>query len=57
MHRQFHPIAFAISSHEQEADFTKFFNSINKLCDDLDITIDIAFAMQDAWYASFNAFS
>ena len=54
---KFHPISLDVSSHETQADFKKFFKSIDSLCAEMDIEIEIDYAMQDACPAFLNAFS
>jgi hypothetical protein len=51
----FHPIAFHITSHEEEGDFSNFYNGLIKIAKDLDIAFEPEFIMQDAWTASYNA--
>ncbi len=55
MIHQFHPIAFEITSHEQEMDFEEFFNGLHELSNTLDINFDPEYILQDAWTASSNA--
>ena len=55
MIHQFHPIAFEITSHEQEMDFEEFFNGLHELSNTLDIDFDPEYILQDAWTASSNA--
>ena len=50
-----HPIAFCLTSHEQEIDFTNFYEGLITLSDDLDIEFDPEYIVQDAWDASYNA--
>jgi hypothetical protein len=54
---QFFPIAFSVISHEQEQDFTKFFQTLIAFCLELvkDISPTIKYLMMDACGASFNA--
>lgn len=51
----FHPIAFCITSNEQEPDFTKFYEALIKLTNKLDIEFEPEYIMQDACDASYNA--
>ena len=50
----FFPIAFGIISHEQEIDFTTFFQTLLALCKDLHIQPVIKYIMQDACGSSAN---
>jgi hypothetical protein len=52
---QFFPISFRIISHEQEEDFSKFFETLLSLCVELNISPSIKLLMMDACGASFNA--
>jgi hypothetical protein len=52
---QFFPIALSVISHEQEQDFTKFFQTLIGFCLELDISPTINYLMMDACGASFNA--
>ena len=52
---QFFPIAFSIISHEQEDDFTRFFQTLITFCLELNISPAINYLMMDACGASFNA--
>ena len=50
-----HPIAFCISSHEQEEDYKHFYLGIKNLACDLNLNFSPDYILQDAWYPSFNA--
>jgi hypothetical protein len=54
---QFFPIAFGIVSHEQESDFTTFYQTLFELCEQLGIVTKINYLIQDACGASANAAS
>ncbi|CAF1095723.1 unnamed protein product, partial [Brachionus calyciflorus] len=51
----FHPIAFCISSHEQEMDYNEFYAGLTNLANIQDIEFDPQYFLQDAWLASYNA--
>jgi hypothetical protein len=53
----FFPIAFAIVSHEQEGDFTLFFQTLLMLRQHMNIVPNINYLIQDACGASANAAS
>ena len=55
MAHTFHPIAFCVTSHESEADFSEFFNGIIKVAEDLDISFNPKYFVMDACGASANA--
>lgn len=50
-----HPIAFCLSSHEQESDFNEFYRGLINLANDLCIEFDPEYIVQDACDASYNA--
>ncbi|CAF1111655.1 unnamed protein product [Brachionus calyciflorus] len=50
-----HPIAFCLSSHEQEKDFSEFYTGLINLADDLCVELDPEYIVQDACDASYNA--
>ena len=52
---QFHPIAYHITSHEEEADFICFYEGLKNIAKRLNIKCSPQFIMQDAWSASYNA--
>ena len=51
----FHPIAFCVSSNEEETDFIEFYKGLLDLADEMGIELDPDFIMQDACGASYNA--
>ena len=51
----FHPVAFMISSSEDEGDFMHFFDGIRDLATTINVEYKVEFLMQDACRASFNA--
>ena len=52
---QFHLICLAITSHETEKDFRKFYEALIKLCNLCGIMFEPTFIVQDACVASYNA--
>ena len=52
---QFHPIAYNITSHEDENDFANFFNGLKDLVGSLGLAFNPRFFMQDTCDASYNA--
>ncbi|CAF1101211.1 unnamed protein product, partial [Brachionus calyciflorus] len=52
---QFHPVAFALVSHESSSDFDWFFGSIKNLFMTLGIVFNPVYIMMDASDASYNA--
>jgi len=50
-----HPIAFMLTSHEQEKDFDFFYSGVKRLAEKLDLVFNPSYIMQDAWRASYNS--
>lgn len=50
-----HPVAFMITSKEQEEDFTYFYSGLQDLCQNMNLDYKPRFIMQDHCYASLNA--
>lgn len=55
MASNFHPIAFFITSHEKEVDFSNFYSGLVELAEKLEIEFEPEYVMQDACNASYNA--
>ena len=53
--RQFHPISFMFTSHEQEMDIAHFFKSLSQLCDKFSLDLAPKFFVIDADRAVYNA--
>jgi hypothetical protein len=52
---QIHPIAVAITSHEQTKDYLQIYKGLISVAEELEIEFDPQYIMQDAWDASYNA--
>ncbi len=55
LRRQFHPIAFWLTSHEETDDYVLFYKSLLQLCFSLNITFKPLYIMQDAAAAESEA--
>ena len=53
--RQFYPLAFMFTSHEQEADYNHFLGNFKRLCNQFDINFQPKFIVSDASKAISNA--
>ena len=53
--RRFHPVAFMITSHEQEEDFVYFFKSLLEIAVKCNVDLLINYIVQDACRACYNA--
>jgi len=50
-----HPIAFMLTSHEQEIDFDHFYKGLKKLAENLNLEFYSSYIMQDGCRASYNS--
>ena len=55
LRRQFHPISFMVTSHEDNTDFSFFYSELIKILNILKINFSLYYLMQDACQASYNA--
>ena len=53
--RRFYPIAYMFTSHEKQANYEHFFNSLLEICKNLHINLNPTFMVSDACHAIANA--